>query len=882
MPKSDGSVVIGVDMNVTEADKKLNKLQQNINKLEQELNEQATDKSAVVAELERAAHAARETEKRVDELKAKLATVDTTLSFDASRMDVSPGEYLEAWEARPQIVEELNQQEAILKTQLQTEEQLAKKAEEYDKKIEKTTASIRRQAAAAGNVAKKTTQASQSTERMKEAADRAARSGETFAKRLASVVRSALVFTVITQALSGFREWMVRVIKANDDARASMAKLKGALLTLAQPIVSVLIPALTAAVNVLTRLITLVASFVSQLFGGTLEQSREAADALYEETDAIESVGGAAKEATKSLAGFDEINRLTTDTAGGGGGAVEGVDLNEAIRPDFSSLDQVGVKAAELEILMEGLLLAVGAILAFTGANVPLGLGLMAAGALGLASTLSENWEQLPRNVRNTLVAVSLVLSGAFLALGALLAFSGANIPLGLGLMAVGALGLAAMLKANWNQLPSSMKNTLSTVAAVVSAAALAIGAVLTFTGASIPLGLGLMAMGAAGLAATLTANWDTIPDEVKGAIAAITIVTGALLLAVGLVLAFSGVKIALGLGLMAAGAVILGTAAFAMWDTMPAQVQDTVTAITMATSALLLAVGMVLAFSGVSVPLGVALMSAGGVMLGTAVALNWGGEIVSLLGGAWSKVKTWYNDNVAPVLTKEYWQTTWSVIKDELTPVVDGIRGLMDTTKGYFQPVVDELQTTFTPVVTWFEDNIFTPLSEDWTAMWNEIKLAGQTMLDETPDWLKEKINDGIVVPFEAMVNAVISGINWLIDRINLISFTVPEWVPDIGGKTIGPNISKVSAVTLPRLAQGAVIPPNREFTAVLGDQKSGYNIEAPEALIRRIVREEAGARGGSQTIVLEVDRRQLGKVVVDLYNMESERVGVRLGGVT
>ena len=92
------------------------------------------------------------------------------------------------------------------------------------------------------------------------------------------------------------------------------------------------------------------------------------------------------------------------------------------------------------------------------------------------------------------------------------------------------------------------------------------------------------------------------------------------------------------------------------------------------------------------------------------------------------------------------------------------------------------------------------------------------------------------------SLVNAVIKGLNWLVSKINSISFTMPEWVPIVGGKSFSPNLPAIREWNIPQLASGAVIPPNREFLAVLGDQTSGTNIEAPEGLIRKIVREEAG----------------------------------------
>ena len=110
--------------------------------------------------------------------------------------------------------------------------------------------------------------------------------------------------------------------------------------------------------------------------------------------------------------------------------------------------------------------------------------------------------------------------------------------------------------------------------------------------------------------------------------------------------------------------------------------------------------------------------------------------------------------------------------------------------------------------------------------------------------DW--EKAWEGIKSVAKGAVNVLISVINSLISLVvsglNMISFDVPSWVPGIGGQRVGFNIQNVPQI--PYLAQGAVIPPNREFMAVLGDQNHGNNIEAPEDLIRRIVREESGNR--------------------------------------
>lgn len=131
------------------------------------------------------------------------------------------------------------------------------------------------------------------------------------------------------------------------------------------------------------------------------------------------------------------------------------------------------------------------------------------------------------------------------------------------------------------------------------------------------------------------------------------------------------------------------------------------------------------------------------------------------------------------------------------------------------------------------------------------------------------------------SVVNLIIRGLNWLIDKINRISFSVPDWVPVIGGKSWSANIPHAAEWNIPQLAQGAVIPPNREFLAVLGDQKSGTNVEAPLELIvqafRQAMAEQSGS-GNDRPIILMLDRRELGRAVVDVGNQESVRVGISL----
>ena len=343
---------------------------------------------------------------------------------------------------------------------------------------------------------------------------------------------------------------------------------------------------------------------------------------------------------------------------------------------------------AEITAIVSGFLLAVGAILVVTGANIPLGVGLMAAGAVGLAATVGLNWTDMSGRLANTLALITGVVGGFLLALGAIMAFSNANVPLGVALMALGAVSLAsaavinwhnsdqhltdalttltgvlagaslavgAMLAftgvatglgialmavgaatlvsaavLNWNSIPNALSSPLSRVGVLVSGATLALGAILAFSG-NLPLGISLMAIGAASMASVVTLNWNGLSDKVRSVIAIITTVMSVAFLAVGAVLTLSGANIPLGLGLLAAGAVTMGTAIMPNWGTLSETVQQKISSITTVVGGALLGVGAILALSGVALPLGLGLMAAGALSLGSAAALNWDSVLNSI-----------------------------------------------------------------------------------------------------------------------------------------------------------------------------------------------------------------------------------------------------------
>lgn len=270
-----------------------------------------------------------------------------------------------------------------------------------------------------------------------------------------------------------------------------------------------------------------------------------------------------------------------------------------------------------------GFLLALGAIMAFSGANLPLGIALMALGGASLVTAAVINWHNSDRHLTDALTTLTGVLAGASLAVGAMLAFTGVATGLGIALMAVGAVTLVSAAALNWNSIPDALASPLSRVGLLVSGATLALGAILAFSGC-MPLGIALMAIGATSLVSVMALNWNGLSDEIQNVIAIITTVVSVAFLTIGAALAFSGANIPLGLALLAAGAVTMGTAIMPNWNDLSDNVQQKISMITTVVGGALLAVGAILALSGVALPLGLGLMAAGALSLGAVATLNW------------------------------------------------------------------------------------------------------------------------------------------------------------------------------------------------------------------------------------------------------------------
>lgn len=260
----------------------------------------------------------------------------------------------------------------------------------------------------------------------------------------------------------------------------------------------------------------------------------------------------------------------------------------------------------------------------------------------------------------------------------------------------------------------------------------------------------------------------------------------------------------------------------------------------------------------------------------------------------AWEKIKTAWNN------AGEWFKT--SVID----PIANFFKGLWEKVSGFFVNLWEDIKAIWQTVKDWFEAKVTTPIKVIFTAVWLTIKSVVSGAWDGikelwrgAKDWFTEKVLDpikegftsvwedisnvikgvinGIIGFINGMISGIVGGINAVIGLLNKLNFKIPDWVPGLGGNTFGFSIAELTAPQIPMLATGAVIPANAPFAAILGDQKHGTNIEAPESLLRDLIREELGRNQSGQGTIHNVIKLD-GQVFYEAMKKIDRRVGTSL----
>lgn len=757
---ADGKIVIAVDADAKKAQKELDTLSSKIDKMEAKLNEDTGTQSGIKKELDAALQAAKQTE---DALKSLRLEADRLKGITSGSASANPAEYIDAYSRQAEVAAQIKEQEQLLVQQNKTAEKLGSQYAKITDKVINQTAALDAAKAKAGELVQQITNASGASARMAEASARVEKSMNKFGRRLSGVLRSALVFTVLSRGLSQLRSWLGETIMQNEAARASIAQLKAALLTLAQPILEVVIPVFVKLINILAQVVTAIAKFFGMLSGKSWSAQVSAAKGLNAEKEALEGVGSAAEDASKSMASFDEINQITSNQASGGGGT-SGAGASSGITPDFSNLDLAEDKLNDILGIVGAIaagLLAWKIASMFTDDLGKIGgIALAAAGAFALVYFWLDAWNNGidMTNFLGMLGGLAALAGGLALAFGP----TAAAIALVVGGLAMLVVGIKDVIENGF-----TLENTLTIIAGLLAA------------------GIGI---------SILTGSW--IPLLIAGFVAALVALVS-----------FTGHGEELIQGLKK---IIDGFGKF---------------------------------FKGVFTG-DLKLAAEGAKQIWEGLKQTWN-AIVNSIKDAWNAFITWLQGK-----------------KPALAAIFETIGKLFSDQYNAWKKILSGLITFLTGVFT-----------GDWKKAWNGVL-----------DILKGVWNL-VIGTIEGGINFIIDGINLLLSALNKIHFEIPDGVPLVGGKTIGINIPPVSRVQLPRLASGAVIPPNREFMAVLGDQKSGTNIETPLSTMvqafKQAMNETGGAGGRQMTVIFQLDRRELGRAIYQLNNEETQRVGVRLAGV-
>lgn len=615
----DGSVVISILGDRKHIAKELEATRKDIEKTEKKLAEKVSEKSGIESKLEDAMNAAKATSEKIRALKREYRELGAVMGDK----NTSAADYGRAASRQAAITRELQMQQPILKAQDADADKLHSRYEAVSAEVEHLTTALETAKGKAEDLANQDKQA-KAGEAVRKQLDRASASAERFQKRMLRIARSALVYNLISSALRNAVSYFGKLLNTNQEYRAELAKLQGALLTAFQPLAAQIIPWAVSLLRILTSVVQVVGNLLSLLFGGTLLGSAKSAEALNKQASAISGVGAAAKEAEKQLASFDQINKLNSNKDSGGGGGGGG-----GVSPDFSDFDKFQTEEYQRELnrltaILSGSLLALGAILFFTGTNIPLGLGLMAAGAIGLANIASGKWGEVTDDLRKVLTEIFVILSSAFLVIGAILAFSGTgplNIARGIAMMTIGAAALAGAVYVNWDYIKTILTGVVGAIISGINSIILVIGLILAFSGHP-AIGIGMILASASELAAAAYVNWDTITQMLKQSTDEIMLIES-IILVIGMVITFTGANLPVGIGLMAVGAAGIAAEAALNWNGLKETLQ-THAGLICSAEGILLAIGMILAFTGVATPLGIALIAANAVGLATEVAVNW------------------------------------------------------------------------------------------------------------------------------------------------------------------------------------------------------------------------------------------------------------------
>ena len=641
---------------------------------------------------------------------------------DAAKASELQGALDKLQQSIPSLTEKYNQQESVLA--------------DLQKRHSALTFQLANEEQAAMAASDNATAAVQESKNTAAAVERTSKAMGLLSRRLARIVSGALVFNLISSALRSVVNVMGTTIAKTNGVSTALGKLKGAAATAAAGLASALSPAIIGLLNLLTSLINGFLRLLSLLTGKSISGMKQTAKGINAVGSAAGSTSKQADKAKRSLAGFDEIERLDAKTGSSGG-------VNYNFDNVASPLGGITDKLKNFWSTFQTLL------------------------APSVAAW-SAAWEQ----IRNAASAVWPEVQQAALAF--------------------------------WNEGLSPLLTYLS--------GTFAPGVINAFSEAFAPIVGGVASTAIYLLADLFTWACGIGTDAING----VLIPALDLLLQIWQDL-MSGIKTA--------------------WDTYGQPLMD----------------GVILAFQNLE-------------------------DLATLL---WETIVKPILQNLISVL-QQLWSSHLKPLWDDILLLVASVANcLLDLWNNLLAPVAKWIIATFGPafaevfnaiadvvgvavgaiadaidlaivVLRGLADFLSAVFRGNWDAAWQAIGNTVSTVWDKMTNAIKTAVN-GIIGFINRMISAVVTGINAVINALNGLSFDLPDI---FGGGHVGFNISTLTAPQIPYLAQGAVIPANREFLAVLGDQSHGTNVEAPLDTIKQAVAEvmedlQAGQMAGFEAVV-------------------------------
>lgn len=719
-----------------------------------------------------------------------------------------------------------------------------------------------------------------------------------FRNRLMSIVSGALVFNLISAGLRKITEWMGSAALSSATLRAALGNLQGAASTAAAPLLQAILPALTAIANAAATAFYYIAQLVSFLTGKSIGASQSAAKAMGKYAKAAKSAGSAADGA---LAKFDELDVLDKNSGGGAGAITPNYDFNtdnpfldeimqaikdsdwygvgqligEKLRDSLNAIpwpdiqDKARAWATNIANCINGFIEVPGLWEAI-GHTVAQGLNT----ALIFADTLMQgiHWDSL----------------GAGIARGLTTAVAELDWPL-LGRVLTDGMRAAILTLYSFVQTYTGWADLGNSIAACINSAI----ANIPWTEA----GLGLSGF-VVGLLHTLIAtvqgtDWTALGQNIVSMVSAIDWVglfSAMGTLAIDVLQAINGILDQVDWG--AVGQKIMECIEAVDWAGVLSQLGEIINnnwplllailgaALLPQISTFILStvLGAVLNALAVFIASVVASIGLWPLLLVAAVSVILA-AIIETLRKHGDDIRAGvdkFGETIADIIrsagekVKEIWNGLWLTVK------LIGMQLWEDITQGW-----NDFWTNIGTAL----DNAAADIQQGWNDAWTAVSDFVSDIWEGITDTIETAIN-GIIGLVNGMISAIVGGVNSVIGVLNGFGFDVPEWAQDkLGVERVGFNIDPITAPQIPYLAQGAVIPANHEFLAVLGDQTNGTNIEAPLATIQQALAEVMEAYTGQQDITIRFagDLAQLARVLKPYIDKEENRRGAKLvtGGV-